>query len=222
MRTPLALLIALVLAGCATDPPEPPNATTPTASGANDDDAPSPEPNLNEAGDGSADVALPSARIVTTFANGTITSVGAGASDPVRVCCPTAARSGENVEGAFAPGPDILGIVVEVAWADPTFDLDLWAYGPDYEVVTPPEVNGTGVSSSRGHYWYDNTGQAGAPDAHATITIVDPEELALVGEWGWGLTAKTSNATPFTIAVSLFYGEPPEDGFSALQPGGQA
>lgn len=216
MRALFLLVTIALVAGCASDPPstaptaKPSAPVTPTTDVDDDDPIEGAD---EEAGDADAS---PAPRVVTTFVNGTITSVGAGSSEPVGFCCPTLARSGENLAGTFSVEAGILGVVVELTWTDPTFDLDLWVYGPDYEQVTPPEINGTSISGSRGHYWYDNSGQAGSPDGHVTIAIVDPESLALAGEWGWDLTSKTSNGTPFSVAVSLFYGEPPADGFSAL------
>lgn len=149
-----------------------------------------------------------------SFTNGSLTSVGFGMAEPVSVCCPQVA-TGEGTEGTFTPKEGLAGIVVELVWGDPTFDLDLWLYGPDHETVFLPEINGTGISSSRGHSWHDHHGQTGAPEGHVALAIAQPEDL-LAGEWSWGLSGKTGNAVGSTVAVSLFYGEAPAAGYAIL------
>lgn len=209
--SPLLLSLALFLAGCASEPSTP--AAVPSA----------PPPDLEAATDATADPdempdeAARVDRVVVTFTNGTITSLGAGTSGPpVGFCCLSARLSGQNTEGVFTPEKGLVGIVLELAWTDPTFDLDLWLRGPDYETLLVPEASDEGLRGSRGHSWYDAAGQVGSPDGHVAIVITEPEEVALEGEWGWQLTSKTSNATPFTVVVSLFYGEPPKEGYTAV------
>ncbi|HVM45529.1 MAG TPA: hypothetical protein VM582_06300, partial [Candidatus Thermoplasmatota archaeon] len=134
------------------------------------------------------------------------------------VCCPTILSQGESIEGAFTPRPGLVAIVAELVWADATFDLDLWITAPDYEQHTVPQVNGTSIRGSTGHYYYNNAGQLGSPDGRSVVVVTDEEALPLPGEWGWFITSKSSNGTPFTIAISEFYGEPPAPDFTAVPP----
>lgn len=209
----LSLLVALatLLAGCASEPSTPAAIASPTPPAEDVDVEPGAEAERPDAGVEPP----PPARVVAAFTNGTLTSVGAGSGEPVSVCCPSARASGENVDGVFTPDVALAGVVVELVWIDGTYDLDLWLYGPDHEQLLVPEANGTSISGSRGHMWYAADGQVGAPDGHVAIVVVEPEALALAGEWGWGVTSKTAPGVPFLVVVSLFYGEAPPEGYRA-------
>lgn len=209
---PLALTLALtlVLAGCAGQEP----ATRASAPPSPPIPGPTPASESTTAPVGKE----PSHRVVTKAWNGSVTAVAVGTSGAVSICCPTIVSDGENVEGAFTVEPNATALLVELVWADTLFDLDLAIYAPDHEFVSPPELNGTRITSSRGHSYYDTKGQIGSPDGHAAILLTQPEDVSLAGEWTWWIPTKSANGVAFTIHVTSFYGEPPLAGYTAVPP----
>lgn len=220
MRLPALLVaVALALAGCLAvpDPAPPPGrrdeAPAPAAEGGEEaepegeDAAP-----VEEAAPGAAPG--PSLRVMVV--NGTLTEVRAGVSAGVAsLVFPAAGVAAEGTTGAFEGG-DVTGIVVELAWTDPVYDLDLRLEGPDAEAVFPPESSGGGLTFSRGHAYHAYGGNTGMPDGPLRLVVDDPEALALAGDWRWSVTSKTANGVAFTVAVSLFAGATPPAGYTAL------
>ena len=227
----LALSLALVFAGCIKDDPvdaateegvppaeetapvdptpatpataPPPASSQPPASSS---PPPPPEP--------PAPPPPPPAPRITVYAwNGSLTAAGIGAAAPTghEVCCAQAAPANENADVEFDVESGLKGIVVELVWTDPQFDLDLIVTASDYDVApTPPD------SAYTGHRWYAGEGTPAQPEGHAAIAITDADALAVTGAWMAHASAKgPANAVAFTLLVSLFYDEAPASGYTA-------
>lgn len=129
---------------------------------------------------------------------------------------PIASAKAENVDGSFDVAAGLQGIVVELTWIDPQFDLDLRLDAPDAADAVPPSADGPSVATRNGHYWTSAGGEPGQPNARETILVTDPEALALAGAWSWFATPKgPANDVAFTVYVSLFYDAAPGDGYTA-------
>lgn len=139
------------------------------------------------------------ARNVSVF-NGTIAGVGNPAAGYFRV-------EGDNLF-AFDLPEGASAIVVEVAWAGAdALDVQLDVPLDHCEPVDPaglfvdcpsPPPDQDGVSPAR-------------------IEVVEPDALALVGEWRLGAWARSSTAAvPFTAYVTVFHGEKPAPAYTAV------
>ena len=211
------LLLSLPLAGCLGGSDDggvsPAAAPTPSPEAAPDDEGADPAPD-DEGADpaGEAD-AVPTVE-VQTF-EGSITGASPTVADTF--CCLWANLDGQNVQGAFSVPAGAKGLVVELVWDDATSDLDLRLDAPDYQQLTVPEA-GVPPTFYHGHTWLVTAGRTGEPDRHVVIAVTDPEMLALAGEWKWTVGTKLANGVPFRLHVSVFHGEPPAEGYSAVPP----
>lgn len=159
----------------------------------------------------------PTTRVDVLEWDATVTAVGASVPDPAgeRFCCASVHGADESARG-FEVGAGLTGIVVELTWTDPAFDLDLILDAPDAKVGVPPEPNGADTTLSTGHWWVARGAGPGQPAHSAKIVVVDPEALALAGTWTWHANPNgAANAVSFHVAVSLFQGLPPPEDYSA-------
>lgn len=159
--------------------------------------------------------AAPAPRITVLAWNGTLTGAGVSASTPGgEICCASATPANENADVEFDVPAGLKGIVVELAWTDTQFDLDLLAAAPDYDPTPAPPAPYTG------HRWLAAGGAPGQPEGRATIAIVDEAALALTGGWGVHASPKgPANAVAFALYVSLFHDEAPASGYTAVPSG---
>lgn len=233
MRPPVAILLALALlaAGCIGKPgedevvpaaetepaifePEPAPSPAPTAASPAPSSSTAPAPSAsNAAAAPPPEQAAPATRVEVTMWNGTIT--GFGVSPPQGpICCWWFAAAGQ-MSGEFDVPEAPTAILLELVWTHAQFDLELELYGPDWEIVMVPDP--AAPATSRGHSWSATGGLPGQPDGRAAILVTDPDALALTGTYAWRVgTEGAAHEAPFTVAVSLFYGETPPDGHSAF------
>lgn len=234
MRTFLAILLAgLLAAGCVSKTPDTPveaaalgpdagTATEPTPATPAAKPTPTsptpgaPAPAANASSSASAPApetppAAPSVDVLTW--NGTFTGVGVSPPEGP-VCCWWRPVAGES-EGTFEVARTPVAILVELAWDDAVFDLELQLFAPDWEVVMVPDPADPALE--RGHSWRATEGLPGQPDAHARILVTEPEALALLGTYAWRVGAEgPAHEAAFRVAASVFYDAPPADGHSAF------
>lgn len=197
MRLQTALLLAgLLLAGCAT--PDPGEGSLTAAS-----TAPSGAPGAK-----------------TKFVNGTFSGLGIvtlpGYECTSSVIPPQQVANADNYADSFEPGGNVTAILLELRWNDASIDLDLALRAPDafgYGVR-----NGAPQTAPSGHRY--EACDAG-PEPLERILVDDPEALALDGEWSWNLAQKDRTLdADFTLAITVFQGIAPPEGFTALPPPG--
>lgn len=235
MRSPrvlpiLALAIALLVAGCIkeepiaeaatedtdADPSGPtvvaPTPTTPPPSSPPPASTPPPATSPPPAATQPAPTPAPAPRVEVLAWNGSMTGLGAGAQAPPpgpSFCCAQVAPTAENADVEFTVGA-LKGIVVELVWTDPQFDLDLVVNAADYDVTPAPPEPYTG------HRWYAGGGAPGQPEGRAVLVLTDAEALAITGTWTAHVGAKgPANAVAFAIYVSLFHDEAPAADYTA-------
>ena len=129
--------------------------------------------------------------------------------------------SGDNVGGNFDVPTGLTGIIVELVWMDPQFDLDMRVDATDAADAVPPTANGTTVETQTGHSWVSAGGEPGQPNHAERIEITDADALALAGSWAWTVSPKgPANAVAFTIYVSMFRDMAPGADYTAVPPSG--
>lgn len=103
----------------------------------------------------------------------------------------------------FVVDQGAVAIVAELAWDQPLMDLDLLLNAPSCDAT------GAGTCLTQGD------GMPGQGDSPVML-IVTGDALAEVGDWTLGIWAKDGANVEFRTVVTVFYGDMPPDGYTAL------
>lgn len=106
---------------------------------------------------------------------------------------------------AFVVEPEAVGIIVELRWADPMTDLDL-------ELAAP----GCDTTTGMGPCLFAQGGAPGAGDSPVRFVVTEPAVLSQSGNWTMSVWAKNAANAQFDGVVSVFYGLPPSEDYTAL------
>ncbi len=133
----------------------------------------------------------------------------------------------------FLVRKDAVAIIVELAWADTKADLDLFILSPGncpYSATQPAKllpciINGYYGDPSGTGVWREDGGVPGQGDSPARVSVTADEWEPF---WCSGARCdfeaitwvKASTGTDFDFYASVFYGEPPAEGYSAIPQAG--
>ena len=136
-------------------------------------------------------------------------------------------QDSRNTTLEFEVGRNATAIVAELAWADGASDLDLLLVAPHYcngPVESFPvciakafvgDPAGTGV-------WRSDGGLPGQGDSPAGIQVASAEWQAFdcadhtSCTWGASVSAKATAGAAFHLYATVFYGEEPPQGYTAI------
>jgi hypothetical protein len=138
---------------------------------------------------------------VAKFAwNGTIT--GAGYQN-AGFCCFSVTPMAQGDQESFSVGKGASSVFLTLSWPDKLDSMTLFVTGPDFQEFPLPQINGTSVRGSSGHFWANANGSVGAG---ASPLLLGPLPVGtLVGNWTAGVVVKDAVAEPFQLTANVYY-----------------